>query len=320
MIIVKTFFTNFLNCINFFLIEYYRYCIKNTFNSTMGSFLYIDLFNPPPVILATGSKEGVDLGGSKFLLSIDEDHNLFNEGNIVTELSWGAFYDIEGLEDQIDTFTTKEYNSIRDDPEALVKTIINCLENIMAEERLFYAVCDLEVDAFLNQNTVIPGLKLDPMLINKLMDTHKKQRDKELFPALVQDGQGQNSIKISFQGENKKNLHFYGMSFKDFAKKLMAAKGFATGIVVTSDKAANFFMMNDSITFQDIIPRDFYIDQDCITVIEAGIQRERLFPISWFRIDLGLFALRTLELWDEIQESKKLKKVLNKYAKYSLKI
>jgi len=286
----------------------------------MGSFLYIDLFNPPPVILATGSKEGVDLGGSKFLLSIDEDHNLFNEGNIVTELSWGAFYDIEGLEDQIDTFTTKEYNSIRDDPEALVKTIINCLENIMAEERLFYAVCDLEVDAFLNQNTVIPGLKLDPMLINKLMDTHKKQRDKELFPALVQDGQGQNSIKISFQGENKKNLHFYGMSFKDFAKKLMAAKGFATGIVVTSDKAANFFMMNDSITFQDIIPRDFYIDQDCITVIEAGIQRERLFPISWFRIDLGLFALRTLELWDEIQESKKLKKVLNKYAKYSLKI
>ena len=284
----------------------------------MGSFLYIELFNPPAVMLATGSKEGVDLGGSKFLLSIDKDHNLFNEGNIVTEMSWGAFYDIEGLEDQIDTFTTKEYNSIRDDPKALIQTIVDCLEKIMAECRLFYAVCDLEVDAFMNQNTVIPGLKLDRELINKLMDTHKKQRDKDLFPHLIKDEKGQDSIKISFQGENKKNLHFYGMSFEDLAKKMMIGKGFATGIVVISDKSANFFMMNDSITFQDIIPRDFYIDQDCITVIEAGIQRERLFPISWFRIDLGIFSLRTLELWDEIKDDENLKKILNKYSKYIL--
>ena len=286
----------------------------------MGSFLYIELFNPPAVILSTGSKEGVDLGGSKFLLSIDEDHNLFNEGNIVTEMSWGAFYDIEGLEDQIDTFTTKEYNSVRDDPKALIQTIVDCLEKIMEEKKLFYGIADLEVDAFLNQNTVIPGLKLDPELINKLMDTHKKQRDKDLFPTLVRDSEGQDSIKISFQGENKKNLHFYGMSFEELTKKLLVGKGFATGIVVTSDKAANFFMMNDSITFQDIIPRDFYIDQDCITVIEAGVQRERLFPISWFRIDLGIFSLRTLELWDEIQEDKRLNKVLNKYSKYTLKL
>ena len=284
----------------------------------MGSFLYIELFNPPAVMLATGSKEGVDLGGSKFLLSIDKDHNLYNEGNIVTELSWGAFYDIEGLEDQIDTFKVTEYNSIRDDPKELIKTIIKCLEKIMKKKKLFYGIADLEVDAFMNQNTVIPGLKLDHELINKLMDTHKKQRDKDLFPLLIKDEKGQDSIKISFQGENKKNLHFYRMSFEELAKKMMIGKGFATGIVVTSDKSANFFMMNDSITFQDIIPRDFYIDQDCITVIEAGIQRERLFPTSWFRIDLGIFSLRTLELWDEIKDNENLKKILNKYSKYIL--
>ena len=286
----------------------------------MGSFLYLDLFNPPAVILATGSKEGVDLGGSKFLLSIDKEHNLFNDGNITTELSWGAFYDIEGLEDQIDTFTTKEYNSIRDDPEALVKTIVECLEKIMAEEKLFYGIADLECDAFLNQNTVIPGLKLDRTLINKLMDTHKKQRDKELFPALVKDEMGQDSIRISFQGENKSNLHFYGVEYENLAKKLLVGKGFATGIVVTSDKAANFFMMNDSITFENIDPRDFYIDQDCITVIEAGIQRDVLFPISWFRVDIGILSLRTLELWDEIQKRAECQKTLNKYTKYSLKL
>lgn len=278
------------------------------------------MFNPPVALLASGSKEGVDLGGSKSLLSIDQDHILYNEGNIITEMSWGTFYDIEGLEDQIDTFTTKEYNSLREDPQALVKAIIACLEKIMKEKKLFYGIADLEVDAFMNQNTVIPGLKLDSSLINKLMDTHKKQRDENLFPTLIKGDQGQNSIKISFQGENKKNLHFYGLNYSELSKKLLAANGFATGIVATSDKAANFFLMNDNITFEDIQPRNFYIDQDCITVIEAGIQRKVLFPISWFRIDTGILALRTLELWDEIQKNRKLTKILNKYTKYCLKI
>ncbi|MFX1273585.1 MAG: hypothetical protein ACFFBP_18120 [Promethearchaeota archaeon] len=286
----------------------------------MGSFLYSELFNPPVAILATGSKEGVDLGGSKCLLSINKNHDLFNEGNIVTEMSWGSFYDIEGLEDQIDTFTTKEFNSLRDDPKALVKTIIECLEKIMSEKKIFYGIADLEVDAFMNQNTVIPGLKLDPELINKLMDTHKKQRDENLFPTLIKGKEGQTSIKITFQGENKKNLHYYGLEFNELAKKLLVGKGFATGIVATSDKAANFFMMNDSITFDQREPREFYIDQDCITVIEAGIQRKVLFPISWFRIDIGILSLRTLELWDEIQKKKALQKILNKYTKYSLSI
>ena len=286
----------------------------------MGSFLYLELFNPPVAILAIGSKEGVDLGGSKSLLSINKDLDLFNEGNIVTEMSWGTFYDIEGLEDQIDTFTTKEYNSLREDPKALVTTIISCLEKIMKEKKLFYGIADLEVDAFMNQNTVIPGLKLDPELINKLMDTHKKQRDENLFPTLIKGEKGQKSIKVSIQGENKKNLHFYGLEFIDLAKKLLSGNGFATGIVVTSDKAANFFMMNDSITFDEREPRDFYIDQDCITIIEAGIQRKVLFPISWFRIDIGILSLRTLELWDEIQKDKHLQKTLNKYTKYVLNL
>lgn len=283
----------------------------------MGSFLYTELFNPPVALLASGSKEGVDLGGTKCLLSINKDHNLFNEANIVTEMSWGTFYDIEGLEDQIDTFTTKEYNSLRDDPEALITALITCLEKIMEEKKLFYGIADLEVDAFMNQNTVIPGLKLDPELINKLMDTHKKQRDENLFPTLIKGKKGQNSVKISFQGENKKNLYFYGLEFNDLAKKLSAGKGFATGIVVTSDKAANFFIMNDSITFDQREPREFYIDQDCITIIEAGIQRKVLFPISWFRIDIGILSLTTLELWDEIQKDKNLQETISNYMKYS---
>ncbi|MFX1504288.1 MAG: hypothetical protein ACFFDH_25230, partial [Promethearchaeota archaeon] len=87
----------------------------------------IEFINPPTAILASGTKLGVELGGSKSILSIDAFHNLYSEGIIFSELSWGAFYQEEGLEDQIDTFETKEFDSVREDPEALVKTIINSI-------------------------------------------------------------------------------------------------------------------------------------------------------------------------------------------------
>ena len=97
----------------------------------MSLLLSLEFFNPPSAILASGSKLGVELGGSKSILSIDTFHNLYSEGVIFSEFSWGAFYQEEGLEDQIDTFETKEYDSVREDPEALVKTIIESIYNII---------------------------------------------------------------------------------------------------------------------------------------------------------------------------------------------
>ena len=143
----------------------------------------IEFNNPPSAILASGSKLGVELGGSKSIISIDAFHNLYSEGLIFSELSWGAFYqDIEGLDDQIDTFSVREYDSVREDPEGLIKTIVDSIYNIMNQKRLFYGLLDFEVDAFLNQNTIIPGLKLDLQIINKLLEAHKKTRNEELFP------------------------------------------------------------------------------------------------------------------------------------------
>jgi len=99
--------------------------------------LPIEFYNPPLAILASGSKLGVELGGNKSFLSMDARHNLYSEGIIFSELSWGAFYQEEGLEDQIDTFETKEYDSVREDPEALVKTIIESIYNIINNQKLF---------------------------------------------------------------------------------------------------------------------------------------------------------------------------------------
>lgn len=275
----------------------------------------IDFYNPPAAILASGSKEGVELGGNKCIVSIDQVHNFFNEGNIYTEMSWGEFYDIEGLEDQIDTFTTKEYDSIRDDPEALIETIIRAIVSIIRNQKLFYGIADFEVDAFMNQNTVIPGLTLDTDLINRLMEAHKTTRDENMFPDIQKAG-GVNKIKIEFQGTKKKNLHFFGSKLIDLADRLNLAKGFATGIVCTSRGAANMYIMSDTIVFKDDEHRELYIDKDNITIIEMGIQRKLLFPISWFRLDLGIKSLETLDLWEKVKDDINVNKALKAYENY----
>ncbi|MFW9879937.1 MAG: hypothetical protein ACFFG0_43240 [Candidatus Thorarchaeota archaeon] len=276
----------------------------------------IEFYNPPSAILASGSKLGVELGGSKSILSIDQKHNLYTEGFIFSELSWGEFYHEEGLTDQIDKFSIREYDSVREDPRALVQTIVDSIYNIMNNQKLFYGIADFEVDAFLNQNTIIPGLKLDYQIINKLLNAHKKIRDKELFPKILSDTKGSNRIMLEFQGTKRVNLHLNGTKLEDYADNLRLARGFATGIVCTSRGAANLYIMSDNIVFkEDLIP-EIYIDEDNLAIIDLGIERQLLFPISWFRIDLGIKSLETLELWEEIKIEPKLEKALAYYDRY----
>ncbi|MBA7611846.1 hypothetical protein ES703_19077 [subsurface metagenome] len=118
------------------------------------------------------------------------------------------------------------------------------------------------------------------------------------------------------QGTKKNKLHLIGTKLEDLADVLRMAKGFATGIVCTSRGAANLYIMSDNIVYkEDEIP-DLYIDQENLVIIEMGIQRELLFPISWFRIDLGIRSLETLELWDKIKDDSRLNKALDRYDKY----
>ncbi len=276
----------------------------------------LEFYGPPNAILASGTKEGVELGGNKIILGIDGRHNLYNEGSIFTEMSWAEFYHDEGIDDQIDTFTTTEFVSVREDPDALVKTIVNSLNNIINNNKIFYGIADFEVDAFLNQNCIIPGLKLDYEIINKLMAAHKKNRDENLFPEILMDNEGIKKIKLEFQGSNEKNLHLLGSQLEDLSDKLRMAKGFATGILCTSRGAANLYIMSDNIVFNEEDQVELYIDDENKTIIEMGIQRELLFPISWFRIDLGIKSLETLELWKQIKDYPELQKSLDHYDTY----
>ncbi len=168
----------------------------------------------------------------------------------------------------------------------------------------------------MNQNCVIPGLKLDLNIINKLLEAHKKSRDEDLFPKIISDKGGLKKINIEFQGTKKRNLQIPGSKLEDISDLLRRAKGFATGIVCTSRGAANLYIMSDNIVFKEEELSELYIDQENIMIIEMGIQRKLLFPISWFRIDLGIKSLETLEIWDEIKENSLLAKALNDYDNY----
>ncbi|MGB5911835.1 MAG: hypothetical protein WBH31_11630 [Promethearchaeia archaeon] len=276
----------------------------------------LDFFNPPSAILASGSKKGVDIGGSKLIVSIDSNHNFYNEGLIYTEMSWAAFYEEKGLEDQIDTFTTTEFDSIREDPDALNDAIIKTIYQIINNRKIFYGIADFEVDAFLDANvSVVPSLKLDYKIINKLLEAHKTSREKELFPNIL-DEEGVRKIKIEFQGTKKDNVHLKGSNLEDLINKLRLAKGFAVGLVCTSRNAANLYIMSDNIVFnKDELP-EIYIDEENIKIIEYGIKKKILFPISWFRLDVGIRSLGTLELWNTIKDNPELNKALSHYERY----
>ncbi len=278
----------------------------------------LEFYNPPLKIFSSSStKKGVEIGGAKSIISIDSEHNFYNEGNIYTEMSWAAFYEEEGLEDSIDTFTTTEYDSIREDPEALVDTIVKTFYQIINNRKIFYGIADFEVDAFLDANTtVIQGLRLDYEIINKLLEAHKRTREKGLFPQIIIDDKGINKIKIEFQGTKKRNVHIQGSKLEDLINQLRLAKGFAVGLVCTSRNAANMYIISDNIVFNKDEITEMYIDDDNIKVIEYGIKKKLLFPISWFRIDIGVRSLETLELWDQIKDNPSINKALGHYERY----
>jgi len=278
----------------------------------------LDFYDPPLKIFSSSStKKGVEIGGAKSIISIDSDHNFYNEGNVYTEMSWAAFYEEEGLEDSIDTFTTTEFDSIREDPEALVDTIVKIIYQIINNQKIFYGIADFEVDAFLNANTtVIQGLKLDYDIINKLLEAHKSTRERDLFPKIISDNKDIIKIQIEFQGTKKKNVHIQGSKLEDLINQLRLAKGFAVGIVCTSRNAANMYIISDNIVFSKDEIAEIYIDNDNIKVIEYGIKKKLLFPISWFRIDIGIRSLETLELWEQIKDNPELNKALSHYERY----
>lgn len=248
---------------------------------------------------------------------MDDVSNLKFEQEIFTEISWGEFYREEGIEDQIKSFTTQEYSSIREDPEELTERLVNVIYKIMNEKKLFFGILDLEVDAFMNENVAIKGLELNYKTVNRLMKAHKHGRDLDLFPELITSSiEKEDRINIEFQGKAKNLFHIIGEKIEDLADKIRNAKGFGIGLVATSRGAANFYILTENIVMKEGEVKEMIIDQDNIDTVFYAFQREVLVPICWFRIDMGISAIETLELWEKIKEKPELIKAIKRYDDY----
>jgi len=290
----------------------------------------LDFFSPPQAFFMSGSKSQTDVGGSKIFVSIDKNHNFHNEGVLFNEMSFAIFD--EDVEDQIEFIYPQEYDSVREDPEALIKRITSTIYNIINKERLYYGILDFEVDAFMNMNPMSllksktdseDNLKIDYDFLNSLNETHKENRDKELFPESFKDVEGVDIVKIGFEGKGKENLRYPGPSLEDYGEKLRLSKGYAIGLVCASKNAVSLYIISENIVFDEESIQEHRIDEENLKQIEKDFTRKKfffgkkvLFPISWFRIDVGLRSFETLDLWNEIKDDPDLQKAFNYYDRY----
>lgn len=277
----------------------------------------IKFYNPPVALLSLGNKEGVEIGGSLSVLALDSELNLHTVKTIFAELSWGQFWKEEDIHDQIESITVKhEDNKSLSDPEELVNRLVDAFRIIQIRGWIFFGIADFESNSFMDQ-MLIEGL--DYRFIERLMVEHKRVRDQAKFPQLINASMIQSGnayISVKFNGKTS-NLFHYPLDTSLFTifNKIKPIIGNSTGIVCTSQGAANFYILSENIHLQGQ-PDTYRID---IPLLEQAFQlmkKNIIFPISWFKINIGLSGLKSLGLWDDIKNNNELKEALLKYFTY----
>jgi hypothetical protein len=278
------------------------------------SFSPIRFFNPPLAITSKGSAEGVDIGGSISVIAMDKDRNFHTAENIFAELSWGSFSTNKEISDQIESITMKieDTSSLFDDDE-LVKRLVNSLTLIQANEWILFGIGDFECNSFMD----VMNFDVDLKNVERLMEEQQRLRNQANFPTLFDDTSIEKIyVESQFFGKVYKYFHYNNdENLYSIFNRLNRITGHATGIVCTSQGAANFYIINENI--HPIKGTEKYRkDPETLEHAFTLMESDRIFPISWFRIDLGITALKTLEQWESIRETPILKKSIQDYMKY----
>jgi len=276
----------------------------------------IKFFNPPSAINPKVSKEGVDIGGSLNIIAMDQNHNLQIVENILSELSWGEFSKEKGMRDQIESLKmTDDDAGTLTSPEELVKRIINALTMIQANNMILFGIGDFECNSFMAS-----VIDIDSKYVERLMEEQKRLRNLASFPVLMDEDDIENPfMEVKFTGKARSYFHFsenYRLSsiFKHFKD----ISGAANGIVCTEGGVANFYILNENIS-QVKEKRVYRLDTENLEYAFTQMKQNKAFPMSWFRIGIGLASIKALGQWSEIRKDSKLKKALVKYFKYAKK-
>jgi len=273
----------------------------------------IRIYNPPAALLCKGTKDGVEIGGALSIIAMDRDHNLHIAENLLSELSWGEFWKEEAISDQIESITIKlEDNKALYDPNELTNRIINTLAKIRANHWILFGVANFESNIFQDE-LLIEGINFS--YVESLMNEHKRARDENKFPQIFDESVNR-YISAKFNGSRYQLFHIDPSVdlFTIFAQYKQLA-GSVTGIVCTSQGAANFYIINENI---HRIGKEEKIQVDTLNLEKALalIKNNVIYPISWFKLDVGLSALKNLSLWPEIKDNPLLKKSLLGYFQY----
>jgi len=278
----------------------------------------IRFYNPPPVLLAKGNKEGVDIGGALSIIAMDKSHHLHIVDNIFSELSWGKFSEDPAISDQIQDFTIKhEDNEGLFDSKKLISRLVNAFAKIRKNGWIFFGIGDFESNLFMDALC----MDLEYGYVQQLMEQHKRVRDQLKFPLLLDENFTETSyIATKFNGNGDQYFHYASTNpiendLYSIIERLNPLIGYVTGIVCTSQGAANFYIISE--TMRPI--REKAINRMNISTLDEAlglIRKNVIYPISWFRIDLNLGSLKTLKQWQEIKDDEDLKSSLRAYFEY----
>ncbi|MBN2155939.1 MAG: hypothetical protein JW776_07845 [Candidatus Lokiarchaeota archaeon] len=278
----------------------------------------IRFYNPPPVLLAKGNKEGVDIGGALSIIAMDKVNHLHIVDNIFSELSWGKFWEDPALSDQIQDFTVKhEDNEGLFDSQKLIFRLVKAFEKIRSNGWIFYGIGDFESNSFMDALC----MDLDYGYVQQLMEEHKRVRDQQKFPILLDENFTEKSyIATKFNGNGYQYFHYSNTNplendLYSVIERMNAMTGYVTGIICTAQGAANFYVISETMRS---LRHKAEIRMNTNTLEEALelIRKNVIYPISWFRIDLSLSSLKTLEQWKDIKDDEQLKFALRAYFEY----
>ncbi len=273
----------------------------------------IRFYNPPHVLLAQGDREGADIGGALSIVAMDNKHQLHVVGNIFSELSRGRFFKEVGLEDVFSDFTVKHHDdeAVVNDQE-LITRLVNAFNTIRKNGWIFYGIAGFEANTFEDALFV----RLNPENVERLREAHRRIRTQRHFPVLIQDVTERSFIASMFHGNGYQYVHYPNdrdlYSIYEQTKNFI---GWVAGIVCTAQEAANFYIISGNI---HPLTQESEIKMNLITFEEAMgfIESEVIYPVSWFRINIGRNSLGSLEHWKEIQEDEGLKFAIKAYLQY----
>jgi len=229
---------------------------------------------------------------------------------------YGKFYKEKDLHDQIEDFVAMDEKDI-ETPEEFENILHKAFINIKKNNRIFLGVIQIEANGFESDPGF--GYTLEQNKMQKLMKIHTKRRDKIEFPRLTEESY----IEVRYYGKPEV-IQFLANQRKqgilEIVEQVQSDKKYSEavmgGIICTDFEAVYFYILVNNFDNLDSENFESKIDETTYERMVEMIEKAKLTPVSWFRIDFGFQGFDNLFLWEEVKDSIIIETVQEKYQYY----